>query len=253
MTASLIRTAALLLGSTACLSQAATVNLSDWAYGNGWNNIVEVDKPGHHGPAGGFIGTVTFADGGESGFSGTWSDFITYCVEIDESFRLPSGNMIGYEVVAGADYAKWNNANLLGNANSGNTAAGTAQRLGQLLSYVGSNGLVSTADESTSLQLAIWNIIYDKDDSVTKGRFKEKSKSDYNDYADTLLSGAAKWEQTLEVYVLSRSGSQDFVLTRPTAQTSVGLQQNRVPEPASLALSVLGLAAAGATSHRRRG
>jgi hypothetical protein len=249
MTASLVRTAAaLLLGSTAMLSQAATVNLGSWAYGDSWNNKVDVGTPNHFGAAGGFKGSVTFAAGGELGFSGTWSDFITYCVEIDESFNLPSGDMGNYSVVAGNAYSKWNNAN-----GTANTAAGTAHRLGRLLSYVGSSSnLVDTAAESTSLQLAIWNVIYDTDALLSAGLFREKSNSIYNTYAETLLAGASNWTSKFDVYVLSKDLKQDFVLARTARPIPNDPQQNPVPEPASLALSLLGLAAAAAASRRRR-
>jgi hypothetical protein len=250
MKTSLIRTAAaLLLGGTAMLSQAATVNLSTWAFGSG--NGVSVGAPNHTGPAGGFKGSVTFAAGGESGFSTPLTDFITYCVELDQSFSLPSGDMRGYSVVAGASYDLWNSSNAR-NPSTGNTAAGTADRLGKLLTYVGSNsGIVDTAAESTSLQLAIWNVIYDSDEVLDTGSFiagGTPAQKSYNSYANTLLANSATFTNTLDVFVLTRDDpkSQDFLLTRQR------LPGQDIPEPASLALSLLGLAAAGAVSRRRR-
>lgn len=227
-------------------AQAATVTLASWAYGNSWNPI-SVGSPDHTGAAGAFRGVVRFT-GTESGFSGLLQNFVTYCVEIDESFLLPSGSMGGYSVVGGASYGKWNNAN-----GSGNLADDTAMRLGQLLSYTAHHAsAVDRSEESTSMQLAIWNLIYDTDASVGSGPFSEKSGSAYNAYADTLLNAAASWTQMLDVYVLSKAGSQDFVLTRDTLrQVPDRLLQQQVPEPASLALVAVALGAAGVASRRR--
>lgn len=239
MPSSFVRTAiATLLGSASVLSQAASVNLSQWAHGNSWGHTVSVGSPDHTGPAGGFKGKVEFAAGGESGFTDKLTDFITYCVEIEESFRLPSGRLDGYAVVTGAAYGRWSDG-------IGEAGADITDRLGRLLSYVGSNGtLVDSADESTSLQLAIWNAIYDHDDSLGEGTFQEKSNSRFNSHANALLAASANWNQTLDIFVLTKAGSQDFLLTRAPAP---------VPEPASLALAVLALGAAGAASRRRRG
>lgn len=227
-------------------AQAATVTLSNWAYGNS-SNTVTVGSPDHTGGAGAFRGVLRFI-GNESGFSGLVQNFVTYCVEIDESFSLPGGNMTGYSVIEGASYGKWNNAN-----GSGNLSGDTAMRLGQLLSWASHHGdAVDSAAESTSMQLAIWNLIYDTDSTVGSGLFSEKSGSAYNAYADTLLGNAASWTQMLDVFVLSKAGSQDFVLTRDTQQTVPDrLVQQQVPEPASLALVAVALGAAGVASRRR--
>src|SRR5450631_2676601 len=112
MKRNLVRTvAAAWLGGAAMLSQAATVYYSDWAYGNSWNNIVNVANPAHNGAAGGFKGSVTFEDTEKvQGFTDIAADgFISYCVEITESFYgFPSSQMTDYSVVAGALYATGN-------------------------------------------------------------------------------------------------------------------------------------------------
>lgn len=244
---------AVALASATLAAQAATVNLGSWAYGDSSGNVVNVGSPDHTGPAGGFKGAVLFdAADAASGFSGVMSNFITYCVEIEESFYLPSGSMTGYSVVAGSADAEWNNPN-----GTGKTASGTSNRLGQLLSYAAANNVIrssTAAADSTSLQLAIWNVIYDTDSTVSSGVFSEKSNSAYDAYADTLLTASAGWGRMLDVYVLQKSGSQDFVLTRDTGRVVTAITPGigaNIPEPASLALALLGLAAAGAASRKR--
>ena len=87
------------------------------------------------------------------------ANFETYCVELTQSFYLPSGDMTGYVLMPGASYAEW-------------LHPATANRIGQLITYVNAHpGAVDNAAESTSLQLAIWNSIYDTDNTLAGGSF----------------------------------------------------------------------------------
>ena len=230
------------LAGAAMQSHAAIVYYSDWAYGNSWNNTVNVSAPNHNGAAGGFKGSVDFSAAEEAlGFKDILNDkFISYCVEITESFSgFPSAHMSAYDVVSASAYSAW-----------GTTKA---NRLGQLVSYAKSNAsLVDTAGESTSLQLAIWNVIYESgaDNSITTGGFKETSSSRFDGYADKLLTDSHAWQNTYDLYVLTKSGSQDFLLLRERGSgstTGVGT----VPEPSSLALVFAAFGALGLASRRR--
>lgn len=226
--------AAVALCSASMASQAAVVNLTGWAFGSG--NVVDVATPAHKGSAGGFKGSVNFSAAEEAaGFTDILGNgFITYCVEINEHFRLPSGDMTGYVVQSASTYVRSFNGTAFG--------AATASRLGKLMSYVASNAaLVDTAAESTALQLAVWNIVYDADDSLNGGPFKENSVADnFKSTANSLLTASAGAQNKYDVYILSKSGSQDFLLLR------------ELPEPTSLALAFVALGGMGAAARRRK-
>jgi hypothetical protein len=208
------------LGSASMAAGAQVVDLTGWTFGSG--NTVNVSSPNDNGPAGGFTGSLT-------GFGAPYdsASFQTYCVELTQSFNLPSGPMSGYSIVTPAAYGEWANP------------AYTANRIGQLITYVNLHPTaVDTSAESTSLQLAIWNSIYDTDSSLLSGSFKDTTG--FAAYADTLLADSASTVSQVNVLVLANPNSQDFLVTTP------------VPEPETVSLMAAGLVAVGMLVRRRR-
>jgi hypothetical protein len=205
-------------------AQAAEVTLTGWAFGSGG----KVSGNRYAGSAGGFGGSLSGAGAMDS------KSFITYCVELEESFGFSSTPMSGYNVVAGNTYF----------------GAEKSASLARLVSFVDANPTaVDTAFESTALQLAVWNIVYDKDWNLAEGAFKDSSG--FSSYATTLLAGAAKVSApSFTVYALERKGTQDFLLAArvPTPERF----DRAVAEPGSAALAVLSLAGLVVFSARRR-
>lgn len=197
--------AAALVGSVGSV-QAADINMTGWAFGAG--HAVNVAVPTYNGQGGAFKGVLSNA----GVFNNT--NFITYCVELTESFSLPS-NMTGFSIVSGASYF----------------AGSIASKLGKLMTYAYSNPtLVDSVIESGALQLAIWNTIYDTDSLLGVGTFKNTSDvGGVNAIANSFLANAAATTSIYNVLVLTKQGTQDFILLQ------------RVPTPGSLALAALAM------------
>lgn len=225
--------AAILLLTGAAAAQAAHVTLTGWTFGSG-NGVAVTYGVGqaYNGAAGGFKGSLS----GTPANAFDTNNFLTYCIELTEGFGFGMSPMTGYTVVDGASYF-----------GSRHGDAGKATRLAQLLTFVDANpALLDSAAESTAMQLAVWNLVYDNDFSVSvAGSFNDASG--YRSMANTLLAGAAGVTQTrFTVYALERAGTQDFLLAARSPEPATGL-----PEPAGWGLTALAFMAAGWARHRR--
>ena len=171
------------------------------------------------------VGTLS----GAPGFDAT--PFIAYSVEINDSLRFSRTPISGYTLVDGGSYFQ---------ARRGDAAI--AEALARLLSYASDNaGMVTNAAGSASLQLAIWNTIYDTDFTVS-------SLSTFNDtsvnagLATGLLAGArGVTNDRYHVYVLERAGNQDLLVLGAF-----------IPEPGSLWLVLAALLPLPLLSRQRR-
>lgn len=229
---------AVVAGALACAAwsaQAMTLSLNGWA--NGYQTV-SVGSPNlSNQAAGAFQGTLS----GSGGFDA--NPFYTYCVEITQNFSF--GNPLqGYSVVGGVNYF----SSVLVNGNPLPAAATTiVDRLGRLFTVLGGANSPASSTASAAIQLAVWESVYESGGALNvssgQGSFAASSApAGVISAANTLLAQASALSQSLySISVLSNAQRQDFVLVQ------------RVPEPATLALVGMALAAGlGAVKRRPR-
>jgi PEP-CTERM motif len=162
--------------------------------------------------------------------------FATYCTDIFEPFAFD----ITYD-----------NYRLVATGEAGGFTAAQANTLAKLYAVAdnGKTAIVDTLNESVAFQLAVWEVMNETSSTLSisgpnKGAFYIESGANKSvvSMANTWLNAASNDVATnFRVTRLVSNGQQDMIVV------------NEVPEPATYALLVAGLAAVGFTARRRQG
>lgn len=224
-----------LLGAVACVAltaapaAAGTLTMNGWLFGAG--HKVQASSPGYSGLAGGFGATLT----GMTDARFNLDALELYCVDLAQTININAGTRFTVKLDGEAGSSTFT---IVPVAEA--FGAARADRLAQLVSYAGSApSVVNSSQRSTALQLAIWNVVYDPDETLTASTgalFSDASV--YRSGANDLLAQSAGWAVDRELYVMRSASRQDQLFW---------LDTHGVPEPASgvLAALALGVLAAG--------
>jgi len=229
-------------------AHAGTVKFNSWAYGGG--NTVDVTSPIFNGQAGAFSITLS---GFAAGFNGV---FEAYCVELTENVSL-GATYTTYNIVTAESYFQSNNKT----KDKIKGKSGVAASLTSLISHVNNSHMMANTaagfkdDQSTALQLAIWNTVYDTDSTLSSGSFSEADGTAYRNNSTTSTTTNFWGANSLLQNAGAASGYSLYVLESrgtPGQQDQLIWLRNQVPEPTSLALVALALGGVGFVSRRRK-
>lgn len=225
------------LALTASLSSpaaAATLTMQGWFHGAG--QAVSVTSPNYNGLAGGFKGTLQ----GLSDSRFNLADLEMYCVDLLQTINPAVGTRYSVKMAgeAGASTFEIKPIEQV-------FAADRVARLVQLVSFVEASPMrVDSAAESTALQLAIWNILYDTDASLhAQPGATFSDTSSHRSYASDLLAQSVGFGATRQLFVMTSSQRQDQLFW---------LDAHRVPEPSAALLALAALGAIGVAGRRSR-
>jgi hypothetical protein len=246
-----LRTPALRVGAAAALllacgaANAGVLTMQGWLHGPG-NHVSLSASPSYTGLAGGFKGVLS----NMSNPLFNLNPVEMYCVDLAQFININAT----YSVKMPADSGS---ATFTLRAVTEVFNSTISQRLTQLVSWSESSAAhVNTSLESTALQLAIWNTLYENQGDVSgqalsSGSFRENAAqnaapSAFAATASSMLSSAAAYSGSMkQLYVLQSATNQDQLIWLDSP--------NQVPVPGTLALAALALiGAAGAARRKQR-
>lgn len=244
--------AAGLIAFSTFASAQTTVTFNGWAYGGSGTPAAYsfLNDPRS--------GTASSGSGLGGGFNITLNSstsFIAYCTELFQTFSFGSTYSDYSRLTNAVDY-KWSNSSPGINGWDPSRAVAVNDRIGQLWAYAGatygltgSPGTSSSANQSnsTALQWAIWNVVYDTDNSVSAGNFSIAGNSGNQSVlntANSMLANSLSYGFKYDLDVLKASHRQDQLITNGTVSP--------IPEPGSFAMMLAGLGCVGFVARRRR-
>lgn len=166
--------------------------------------------------------------------SDAWTNFLTYCLEPDETLgisgtKIYAGTLVD-DLAASSDYAA------------------RASSIARMYSTHFANSLTSTT-RSAAFQVALWELAFDSVVNLAGNAFQLVGSTAVRDQAAYYLN-SANWVPVGDAGVILRVGNQDLVVNLPSP--SGAPVPAPVPEPVGLTLFGLGLAALGVVQRRRR-